>query len=343
MLVQPLLGSTSFDTLQISLELIYWIFLIYAFLKLKHYTSIYFLITLYIFSNIGSFFLNDIHTFLLNLKIYGLFIFTLIYFSKVYFYPKNILYFFLYLNILYAVLAKHFNIWIIESLPFFNKQDAYLFSRPIGLLGSPHATSTFLCIFFLYLFHNKKEKVLQLLIFYSLYLFSSWTVVIGLIVSIIYLWIIRFIKYRLSPFLFFILGLFISFIGIEFILSFSKEIELSRFYSLEIMAPMLFDYNYYKDIFHIFPSSHDILISNQEKTFASVGNELGIVKIIVEGGVLLSLTSLYFLFKKIDIYVIFFLVTLLHYSFFINMPFILFSVISFTNEIKNSTTNQNLK
>jgi hypothetical protein len=342
MMVLPILGATSFNAFQIIVELFLWLLLIYGIIKYKINRIELGIILVFFFVFIGSLFANKITTILLNFKIYGLFVFSLIYFNKVDFFPKKILYGFLYLNIIYVVLAKIFNFWIIESLPFFVKQDVYLGSRPVGLLGSPHATSAFLSLFLLYLMYQGKKRVIQLIVIIALYLYSSWTAVLALILNIIYYWLVKIVKIKINPYLFILSGLIVAFIGMEILLNFFKDVEEIRFYSLEIMAPMLFDINYYKGVFSIFPSNHDLLVLKQEQTFADTGNELGIVKIIVEGGIILSFLSLYLILKRINYFIVFFIVTLFHYSFFINMPFIFFFAVSANKEIQKHLNESNV-
>lgn len=341
MMILPILGATSFNAIQIILEVLLWLLLIYGIIKHKINRIEFVIILVFLLTFIGSAFVNNITSILLNFKLFGLFIFSLIYFNKVDFFPIKILYGFLFLNIFYSVLAKIFNFWIIESLPFFVKQDVYLGSRPVGLLGSPHATSTFLSLFLLYLMYQGKQRVIQLIIIFSLYLYSSWTAVLALVLNIIFFWLVKILKIKINPYLFIFSGLLVAFIGLEILLTFFKDVEEIRFYSLEIMAPMLFDINYYKGIFSFFSSNHDLLILKQEQTFADVGNELGIVKIIVEGGIILSILSLYLILKRINYFIIFFIVTLFHYSFFINMPFIFFFAVSANKEVRKYINESN--
>ena len=339
MMVEPFLSSTIFDPVQVALEILLWILLIYGVAKSKLNQMDLMLLCVYGIASLGSFLLNDIHTSVLNFKISGLFVFTIIYFRKRNFFPETLIYGFLLVNILYGILAKNLNFWILESAWFFEKQDTYIYSRPVGLFGSPHSTSTFLALFFLYLVQVRKHRLLQLLILYSLYLYSSWTVVIGVVVSVVYIWISRMIRLSINPFLFLGTGLLVLFVSMEVILTFAGGVEGSRSYSLEILAPMIFDTEFYQGVFAIFPKSHDLFIAQQEKTFASVGNELGFVKVIVENGVVLAFCSFYLILKRTNFFTIFFLITLFHYSYFINMPFILYVTMIFNKEI-NAFLNQ---
>jgi len=345
MMVQPILGATSFGPVQILIEISLWVLLIYGVSKIKLNAGDCLILLAFVLASAGSFILNTTHTFLLNLKIYGLCVFTLIYFRKIYFNPKKLLFAFLLLNVGYAILAKNLNIWLIESMPFFEKAETYLYSRPVGFLGAPHATSTFLVIFFLYLFHKSKFYLLQLVIFYALILYSSWTVFLALLINIIYIGIRNFFKITIHPIVFLGVGLIILFLSMEMIFSVAGQIENSRSYSLEIMLPMMFNADFYKGVFPFFPKNHDDFIIKQEAILATVGNELGFIKIFIEGGFILAITTLYTIFKRTSVFSIIFLVTLFHYSYFVNMPIILYLAMTFTKDVESTLqlTRKNLR
>ena len=89
---------------------------------------------------------------------------------------------------------------------------------------------------------------------------------------------------------------------------------------------MIFDTSYFNGI-SLFPLNHDYFVLQQESYFFDVGNEIGLIKVLVEGGVILGIYILYFIIKKVKFYAVFLLFTLLHYSFFINVPIVLFLAI----------------
>jgi hypothetical protein len=334
MMVQPLLGSTIFGSVQVVLELFLWLLLIIGFTKIKFNRLDIFLLAVFFLSCLGSFVLNDLHTFMLNFKIFGLCICSLIYFRNINFFPLKFIYIFLVLNILYAIAARFFNIWVIENSGFFINQQTYVNSRPVGFLGSPHATTNFIAIFFIFLFWRQKRWFVKIILLFIIVIYSSWTAAAALIIQVGYIFIERIFKIKINPLVFFISGLIFSYFIVEQVLEIASKIEGSRFYSFEILAPMLFDVNFYKGVLTLFPKSHDMLIVQQELTFASVGNEMGFVKIFTEGGVPLALITLYAIIKRCNYFAIFFFITLLHYSYFVNMPFILFVAMTFDKELR---------
>ena len=138
-------------------------------------------------------------------------------------------------------------------------------------------------------------------------------------------------------------GTILSYFLVEQALEIASNIEGSRVYSFEILVPMFFDINFYNEVFALFPRSHDMLIAQQESSFASVGNEMGFVKIFTEGGVPMALITLYAIIKRCNYFTVFFFITLLHYSFFVNMPFILFVSMTFNKDLRAMNFVEKLK
>lgn len=333
MILQPMIGATIFDSLQIILELVLFVLLIFAVSKTRLSKIDYSLLAVFLISSFISILLNDYHTAFLNFKIFGLCILVLIYYRKHYFNPSRLLFFFLLSNIAYAILAKVFNFWFFESSSFFVSADAFVFSRPVGFLGSPHSSTTFLIIYFLYLFYTNRSKSLQLVIFITLFLFSSWTAVLGLVIQLLYIISCRILARRINPFLFLAVVLGVAYLMLGLILNFASGSSELRSGSLEVMGPMIFDPSFYKDGFPLYPKSHDLLIAQQESTFADVGNEMGLIKIFTEGGIFLAFITCVLIIKRANYFVIFFLVTLFHYNFFVNMPFILYVSMTYNKDI----------
>jgi hypothetical protein len=339
LLIQPILSATIFDNIQILVEIFLFILLGFGLSKSKFNRDDILILTVFLIVSIGSFFINEFSTFLLNFKIFGLFIFIIIYFQKVHFFPKQVIFIFIYFNVAYAFLTEIFNVWIFESTWFFDRQEAYLYSRPIGFLGSPHSTSTLLAIFFLFLIETKGSRIHKLFIISSLFIYSSWTVVLALFISCLYYYINRVIKLKINPFYILVFGLATIFSLTEEIMRLAGDIEGSRSFTLNIMLAMIFDLDFYRGVFAFFPRDYNQFILQQEKTFATIGNELGFIKVFIEGGFILAIASFYLILKRTKWVTIFFLVTLFHYNYFINMPIILYFAISLSQQIDKFYTN----
>ena len=151
--------------------------------------------------------------------------------------------------------------------------------------------------------------------------------------NIIYIMIKRYFI-NLNPIIFFITITFISFSFIELILSIISEIENSRFYSLEIILPQYFDTKYYENVINFYPKSYSQFIDYQESTFANVGNEIGFIKLFVEAGFPLAIFLLYSIIKRTKHLSVFFLFTMMHYSFFTISPIILYLAMILNHRIE---------
>lgn len=334
MMIQPFLGATIFNGVQVFFEIILWLLLIYGVSKSKLNKLDIALLLVYFTVSVFSLVFNDIVTFALNFKIYGLCIFTMIYFRKVEFKPMMLIFLFAVANIIYSILVKYLKISILETAWFMEKQGVYALSRPMGLLGSPHATTSFLALYLLFLFQTGRMKIFQTIILYSMILYASWTALASMGLQIIYNLIRKFFGIPLNPFVFLGGCLLALFFSVELIISIASEIEGSRYYSFEQTAPQIFDPAYYQGAFPLYPKSSANFIDQQESTFADVGNELGFIRASVEGGVFLALLTIYAILKRCNFFSVLFLTSLLHYSFFINVPIILFLAMTFNKEIE---------
>lgn len=343
MMVQPLLAATTLESLQIVSETILFVLLIYGISKCTLSSTDLILVLILLITYFISLFANSITTTFLNFKIYGLCISVLIYFNKINFYPKRVIFFFLILNILYAFSARFLNFWPIESLSIFEKKDTYIFSRPVGLLGTPHATTNFLCIYFLFLAQTKGSKLQLFVIFIAILFYASWTSLISLIVQLVYLFFNKIVSKTINPYFFLAIALIVSFFSVNLLLYYASTIEGARYYSFEILAPMFFDPKFYEGAFPLIPQSSALFIAHQESTFTDVGNEMGFIKVFVEGGVILGVVTIFSIVKRVEYFSLFFLITLLHYCYFINMPFILFIALMFTKEINICNEKKRLK
>ena len=334
MIIQCFLSGSPFNGLQIFTEIVIFVILINRLLVIKLNKADFILLIIIAIVFLFSFVINDIKTSLLNFKMFGLTSLILIYFTKIKFFPKTFLKLFVILNIGYIFSTKFLGFWPIESSIFFLKKAEYLYSRPAGFLSSPHVLSTFLAIYFLYLAYIKQNRILQVLILISLFIVNSYTAIIALIFSWIYFLIPKIKGKSLGPILFFGIIILTAFFGLQLIFYYAEEYNVPRLFTLKIMASMIYDSSFYEGIFSFIPGNHDVFIYSQESSFASIGNELGLIKIFIEGGFLLGIYILYYLIKKVKFYTVFMLFTLLHYFFFINIPIILFLAITLNNQIE---------
>jgi hypothetical protein len=342
MLSSAILGSTIFDTFQIAIELILFLLLFYGLLTIKLRIIDIILLGIFLIVFFISFCINDFLKIALNFKIYGLSILTFIYFRKVHFNPKKLIILVHAVNIFLIVhqfVTGHF---IVPSAWFFGQYQEYANSRPVGIFLTPHASSFFIAVSTLYIIIAERRYFKGLLFFSINIMTGSFTGLIAFLAQLMQQVFNYFAKK--IPLLKFKLGWYTKILVIGFpilLLAVYKEqfIELlkanpySRYNSVEIILNQLFDSRFFSDIFKVYPRDYQTFSVGQETMFADFSNEIGFVKVFVEAGFVLGVFLLITLIRNLRYYGIFILVSLLHYSFAFNMPFMLFLMIQYDYEM----------
>lgn len=343
MLLSAILGSTIFGVAQVICEIVLFILLLYGVFHVKLNRLDKILLLTFLVISLLSFFKNEFFSFALNFKIFGLFILTLVYFRKIHFYPGKLIFIVHLLNLLltfHQFVTGHF---IVESAWFFGPYKNYANVSPVGLFLAPHANAFFIASFTIYLIKYKR-KYLQAMFFFSfLLIIGSLTSFVAFMAQMAHQVLnyimkkINFLKINLGwstklaiiaiPFL--LLWFYVD----DLLVFLKQQGGYTRYYSAEIILGQLFDIRFFSDIFNVVPRNYMEYIIEQEATFADFGNEIGLVKIFVEGGFILGLISLYALISRLKYYNVFIFVSLLHYSFVINMPFMLFLIMMYNHEL----------
>lgn len=351
MLLSAILGSTIFGTLQIICEIILFILLIFGVLQVRLTKLDIILLSTFLIISLLSFIRNEFFSFALNFKIFGLCILTFVYFRKIHFYPGKLITMLHVLNFLLIVhqfVTGHF---IVESAWFFGEYKEHANERPVGVFLIPHASAFFIAIYTIYLIRLKKKYFQGIFCFVLLLMISSLTSTVAFLAQISQ----QALNYIVNKFNFLRINigrpiklavivipiLLLSFYADDFIIFLKSKGGYTRYYSAEIMLNQLFDSRFFSDIFDFIPRKYDIFIAKQESGFADFGNEIGLVKIFVEGGFVLGLITLVALISRLKYYGVFIFVSLLHYSYVINMPFMLFLMMMYNHEIENQEVLKN--
>jgi hypothetical protein len=124
----------------------------------------------------------------------------------------------------------------------------------------------------------------------------------------------------------------------DLFIDFIKLSPYTRSNSVEIILNQLFDSRFFSDIFKIYPRDYQMYLMMQENIFADYANEIGFVRVFVEAGFFFGLILILILFRELKFYRIFIFVSLLHYSFAINMPFMLFLMIQYDHQMSQFDT-----
>jgi hypothetical protein len=350
MLLSAILGSTIFDSVQILVELILFLLLIYGVFKTKLRIHDILLLSIFAIVFCVAFLKDDFLKIALIFKIYGLCILTFIYFKKVQFYPESLINTIHFINAFLIVHQFIFGHFIIPSAWFFGQYQDYANSRPVGLFLTPHASSFFIAIYSIYIIVAKRKFIASILFFLLNLMTGSFTGILAFLAQITQYFISK--SRKCSPIFNFIFGrtsmvfftvlIFLIFIysGIykDLFIDFIKLSPYTRSNSVEIILNQLFDSRFFSDIFKIYPRDYQMYLMMQENIFADYANEIGFVRVFVEAGFFFGLILILILFRELKFYRIFIFVSLLHYSFAINMPFMLFLMIQYDHQMSQFDT-----
>lgn len=338
LIVSPILGNTSLKELQIISEIILWLLLIVGVLSLRLSSSDLVLLATFIVTSVISFSINDFNTFGLNFKLFGLCIFTFVYFRHIHFNPGRLMDAVVIINALLILHQFIFGEFIIQDHNLIREYYRdNINSRPVGLFLTPHASSAFLIIYLIYKIGVRAKPALSLIIFIIATLTSSFTAIVAFIVNYYYSIgksIERHIRWlKILPAAAIVGPLLVLYFFQDEIMGIMALSSYTRYYSMEIMLDQIFNPFYYRGIFNLYPSLYADYISLQEANYGIYGNEIGFVKVFVEGGFILGGLTIYFLFRELSYFRGFIFITFLHYSFVINMPIMLFLMLNYNREI----------
>ena len=79
-----------------------------------------------------------------------------------------------------------------------------------------------------------------------------------------------------------------------------------------------------------------VRIKGEIATITIKSNEIGLIKIVVEGGIFLAIALLFHIFKYSKYILVFLIVSSLHYTFIVNIPFSLFLILQLNQKISNA-------
>jgi len=335
--ISTILGGTKFDFLQAIFELVAIFALILLWKDQKHNYSEIFVIIIFFISHLAGAIFNDLTSFLLNAKLAGTFILTLYYFDRYSFTNTKIIEYIFWVNlflIYWQFLTGSFPIPIGNIIGLLGEK--YANTRPIGIFLSPHISSTFNAITLLFLFKTKKNYIVLIIGLIGLLLGQSLTAVVAFIIQLIIIILSQYsltkiftnLKFAIPSII--IAGYFAA-VSVEYLVDLFSFSGYTRWYSIEIILNQFTEPKYWKDIFTWIPMRYRYLIIQQE--MVGFGNEIGLIKIFIENGFFLGLIILYLALTRIRFYSVFIIITLIHYSYFFNTPFILAISIIFSNII----------
>ncbi|MDA1082352.1 MAG: hypothetical protein O2973_11890 [Gemmatimonadetes bacterium] len=336
MIAAAILGGTSFDGLQIACEATTIILLAYGLLKVRWTGVDAVMMGALVVTSLASFFWNDFVTFALNFKMYLLCLLTLMYFRKVRFLPHRLVAAVFVVNALLIIHQYVAGEFILPTATFFGYYQSYMNSRPVGLFLTPHASSFFVAICMLYTLGTKPLKSVLSVVLISMT--GTLTNLIGVIAQATDYVLRKLRAYRRSfgrfPLItYIIVPLAALYFMVEPFLELLRLSSYTRYYSAEIILPQLFDPRFFREVLRFIPANYADLTVQQEESYAQFGNEIGLVKVFVEGGLLLGGVTLWAVLRELRAFRLFTYFTLLHYAMVINTPFFLFLMIAYNRDM----------
>ncbi len=339
-MLSGILGGTIYDELQIFVEIFTLVLLVYTVIKKKIHQSDIILLSVLILVSLISLFLNPFTAFLLNFKLFSLSILTFINFKNTKFYPSKLIHYALGINIFLIIFQFYSGRFIIPSGFFLSYYRGYTNDRPLGLFLTPHASSFFIYVYLIFLLYSNKSIKYKIFIFVSGLLTQSYTSFISFIFQFIsFLTKSTYFFNRVFSKNFIFILLIISIISLyffvdDFILYLETFGGVTRYYSAKIILDQLFEPEYYKVIYkNFYPIRYSDYFEISGDNIESLASEVGLIKVVVEGGSILGFLTLFLFLKRIKLYRIFIIVSLMHYTHIISTPFFLYLMLYYNNQI----------
>jgi hypothetical protein len=278
---------------------------------------------------------------MLNVKQFGLPILTLIYFKKR---ADNSIFLhsaFVFCVIL-LVVQKILGFFPIPVSQYIVTLKDDLEGRPLGLFLNYHFSAFFISIYLLGITYKKKSYFID---FFIVSLFGVLTSMFSYVGQKIYDYFLKNRKpLTLSKqYSFYFITLF-SFLFILRAILDSLNIPEGARSGLVIFYQLTDIETYFRtlkllpnDIYHFYDQDLYDYTGTKAEGFSATGNEISLIQILVEGGLILGITFLNFILKNVTFYRIFILLSLIHYSYLFS-PLIIYTMCYFEN--KNKLSNE---
>lgn len=329
LLAAAILSGTTLSEAQIAVELMLMVLLTFQIIKLRFLRGEIVLLAVLLVTQIVSFIINDIYVFLLNAKIFVLAVLVFIYFKKVHYQTRLIGVVFL-LNLLlvaHQVVAGEF---ILGAAQFIGQFQHLTASRPLGIFLHTHVSAFFAAVYLLYLAHFRRFYLLDFVYLYCIY--SLFTLVSYFCQRVSAMAPIKYVLSRINVFALIAVTLVIIYLSADLILSLATATGFREF-SVVIILNQLVDPFFYKPLLTPFPTDYAAYVTAQQE-IVPIGNEIQYVTTYIQGGFILATVFLYHIFKHFKHFRIFIMISMLHYGLLINIPLMLYMLVTYEAELE---------
>ena len=323
LLLTAILPETNFKGFQIVSELSLIVILLYFIALEKLSKDDIFLLSIFVFIQIGSFFINDVYTWMLNAKLIGLAVLSAIYFSKRTFYTLRIKILF-FLCIFLVFLQRIIGYFPLPISKYLRTLADETEGRPLGLFLNYHYTTFFLGVFLIGYTYRRSLKGLDYIILFMTGVLTSFISYLGQKIFNFFNLNKKF-KSLKSQVLLLIIFLLIFALIFNIILNLLVQFNISSESGLVVIYQMINPITYIRmlsffpsDIFNYYEKNTYDYTGLGVGSFELHGNEMFLVNLFVQSGAILAIAYLYFLLKKAPGFRIFIMLTLLHYSYLLS-------------------------
>lgn len=330
LIAEAILANTIFNASQIVIELFLIAILAFKITRLKLSRIDIVLLAVLLPTQIVSFILNDIFTFMLNAKLFGISILVFIYFKHTYFKTKLIEIVFL-INLVVVLHQLFSGSFFLKDTWFLSQWAGCTTVRPLGLFLNTHLTGGFVAVYLIYISNMRRLYFLDFVLLF--YIHSLFNLVAYGCQTIANIKGVRYVFKKINTFFIIALIILAVFLLGDHIIDVVTVLNL-RAPSVKVMVAQITNLQHYKGLLTLYPVNYADFYSVQQNSFLGVGNEMEIVAIFVKGGIILSLVLLFAFIKHLKHYQMFILVTLFHYGYLINSPLILYMMVTYNHEIE---------
>lgn len=335
MTLQMMLSQTVFSAAQHFFELMILLSLsIILLLRNKYEIDEVLLLVVFIFSQIGSFFLNDLHAFLLNFKQLGLAVLSVLYCRK--YVSDSVMLHSIFALCLFLVLAQYF---FTDRFPlpvgaYLTTMKDWMNYHPLGLFFNYHLSSYFLSVC---LIGYAVRKRLFFLDYYVVYLMGVKTTLISFFMQKLILYSFPFVRCIRWYFIQVILVLGMVVFASQFsghAIDILRAVNLYHGTSADIIFAQLLDVDLYLNAISVFPQDIDHFYANNTRDHSAVYggedhyNEIFLVALLAQSGVFLGFMFLHFLLKSLPLYRVFILLSIFHFAYILS-PLVIYAMYMF--------------
>jgi len=349
MLLHMFFANSNLNIVQILLEVILLTLFI---VRLRHKTFSFHEISIFhffIFGSCISFLMNPIEIFLINFKIFGLAILTLIYFSKVHIRPDVIGIVFL-VNLFFifqqVFWGEHLASPIIREIGGYFGSEVYMNARPLGVFMNTHQSSFFMALCLIY--YGLKNRLYGVGII-ALYYSGSFFTLVSYIAQLVKnnkIWqLIPRVLYKIlmSAFLLFLFVIIVIMLNAAFLVETLASYDFDflhglfpahRIHGIQVIIQQVFDHDLLVKLLSIYPLDSNTIVEGRE-AMGLMGNEVAYFRYIFQSGIILFALYFIYLLKRIKYFRAFLIVSLLHYGDLVT-PLIIFMMITFSRTVETS-------